>query len=196
MMTNINQYYNMETTIIALLVVALAVLTAYIIVTRRKDVSDIDESNHQAKALPDIVGRPKKGKIYKTTNNNNHTQIRAKDEKIDNIVPFNTDKTPVIHNKESNEFAGAHLDWEDEEEEMQRITAFNANGGFATGVTFDELATAAKLLQRQSIEASEKQNAAKVFSKIDGTELLDLLESRLGDASKRIAVLLDKVSST
>lgn len=192
MMKNINQYYNMETTIIALLVVALAVLLAYIIITGRKYTGVVDKVNDQSKDLPDIIGRPKSGTIYNTKSNTNQSHIGVMDEKEANLQLLITESPAPSPMQGTDELSGSLPDLEEEEEEMQRISAFNTEGGLATGITFDELANAAKLLQRHTLETSEKENAAEVFSKIDGTELLNLLESKIGDASRRIAVLLDQ----
>jgi hypothetical protein len=84
------------------------------------------------------------------------------------------------------------LNWKEEEEELERYTGFSNDNGLATGVTFDELATVGRLLERKALEPSEKDIAVSMISRIDGTELLSLLESRVGDASLKIAMLLDR----
>ncbi|MEF9477290.1 hypothetical protein OWR28_05735 [Chryseobacterium sp. 1B4] len=73
-------------------------------------------------------------------------------------------------------------DWIDENSSME--------SGFATGVTFQELSTAGQLLQQDMLDANLEQQAVEIIQKIQGTELFDLLENSLGDASKRIATLL------
>ncbi|MFP9119031.1 hypothetical protein ACLI08_14665 [Flavobacterium sp. RNTU_13] len=86
-------------------------------------------------------------------------------------------------------------DWDDEEEEMKGYaanTAHRIEDGLATGVTYDELAAVGQLLQRKSLKASEKKSTVSVASKIDGTELMYMLETAVGDASKKIAKLLDR----
>jgi hypothetical protein len=83
-------------------------------------------------------------------------------------------------------------DLKEEEQEMQEYAASGKNEDFATGITFDELAIAQEMLARQSLNPTEEKTAIAIVSKIDGTELLGLLESKIGDTSKRIAMLLDK----
>ena len=86
-------------------------------------------------------------------------------------------------------------DWDDEEEEMKGYaanTTHRIEDGLATGVTYDELATVGQLLQRKSLKTSEKKSTVSVASKIDGTELMHMLENAVGDASKKIAKLLDR----
>ncbi|MDV4111509.1 hypothetical protein CMT20_06785 [Elizabethkingia anophelis] len=63
--------------------------------------------------------------------------------------------------------------------------------GFATGVTFQELSTAGELLQQDVLKPDLERQAVGIIQKIQGTELFDLLENSLGDASKRIAILLN-----
>lgn len=62
--------------------------------------------------------------------------------------------------------------------------------GFATGVTFQELSTVGQLLQQDLLETDLEQQAVEIIQKIQGTELFDLLENSLGEASKRIGSLL------
>ncbi|WP_276836005.1 hypothetical protein [Chryseobacterium cucumeris] len=62
--------------------------------------------------------------------------------------------------------------------------------GFATGVTFQELSTVGQLLQQDLLEADLEQQAVEIIQKIQGTELFDLLENSLGEASNRIGSLL------
>ncbi|MBP2617837.1 hypothetical protein [Chryseobacterium jejuense] len=79
-----------------------------------------------------------------------------------------------------------------QEEEDWKYQDSNIEGGFATGVTFQELSTAGQLLQRKILEPDLEQQAVAIIQKIHGTELFDLLENSLGEASKRISNLLSQ----
>lgn len=192
MMINTNQYSNMGTMIIIVLLLALASILLYVVLGGRRPDRNMNEEDRPTRDQPDIIGRPKSEIIYSGKSYEDQNLIERKVPKTANLQSLTGDSPSVLPTRGSDEFAGGFPDWEEEEEEMQKISVFNAEGGLATGVTFDELANAAKLLQRQALEASERKYAAEVFSKIDGTELLDLLESGLGDASRKIAQLLDR----
>jgi hypothetical protein len=83
-------------------------------------------------------------------------------------------------------------DWEEEEEDWQYQGFSETESGFATGVTFNELSTAGQMLQQDVLEPAFEQQAVNIIQKIHGTELFSLLENSLGDASKKIADLLNK----
>ncbi|WP_061084238.1 hypothetical protein [Chryseobacterium indologenes] len=80
-------------------------------------------------------------------------------------------------------------EWEEQEEDWT-FQASSIESGFATGVTFQELSTVDQLLQQDILEADLEQQAVDIIQRIQGTELFELLENSLGDASKRIAILL------
>ena len=92
--------------------------------------------------------------------------------------------------KELEEILIKDNDWEDEEDDWQYQDDSKIESGFATGVTFQELSTAGQLLQQDLLEPDLEQEAVTIIQKIQGTELFDLLENSLGDASKRVAALL------
>ncbi|WP_300350494.1 hypothetical protein [Chryseobacterium sp.] len=94
--------------------------------------------------------------------------------------------------KELDEILVKNNDWEDEEEDWQYHDDSKMESGFATGVTFQELSTAGQLLQQDLLEPDLEQQAVHIIQKIQGTELFDLLENSLGDASKRVADLLSQ----
>ncbi|TXI87113.1 MAG: hypothetical protein E6Q36_08015 [Chryseobacterium sp.] len=79
-----------------------------------------------------------------------------------------------------------------QEEEDWKYQDSNIESGFATGVTFQELSTAGQLLQRKMLEPDLEQQAVEIIQKIQGTELFDLLENSLGEASKRVSNLLSQ----
>ena len=54
------------------------------------------------------------------------------------------------------------------------------------------MSTAGQLLQQDVLEPDLEKQAVHIIQKIQGTELFDLLENSLGDASKRVANLLSQ----
>ena len=52
------------------------------------------------------------------------------------------------------------------------------------------------MLHKEKLEPAQKETAATIVQKIQGTELFDLLESSVKDASRKIAELLDSTLTT
>lgn len=182
----------METIIICLLVLAVALLLS-VIVQGKKDKNNVQQNEDPLAGLPDIIGRPKGIPAYSSPSTTAQDKKETAVNTTDNFNKRNeaTSKISEIPQEEP-DAANTGPDLREEEQEMQRYAAYGTEEGFATGVTFDELATVGKMLERQTLGPSEEKTAAGIVSKIDGTELLDLLESKIGDASKRIALLLDR----
>ena len=83
-----------------------------------------------------------------------------------------------------------------EEEEWNGNGAPNGEDGFATGVSFEELSTLGSLLQQEMPEEARRKHAADIVHRIQGTELLHLLENSMDDAARKIAWLLDGAKDT
>ncbi|AZA89828.1 MULTISPECIES: hypothetical protein [Chryseobacterium] len=114
-----------------------------------------------------------------------------------NVNNFDSEtKEEVFENtaskKELDEILVKNNDWEYEEEDWQYQDDSKIESGFATGVTFQELSTAGQLLQQEVLETDLEKQAVNIIQKIQETELFDLLENSLGDASKRIVALLSQ----
>jgi len=143
-------------------------------------------------ALPSIMGKTRKEERKPMPSDADKGQVESIVPKAHN---FDSEtKKEVFENtaskKEIDEILVKNNDWVDEEEDWQYQDDSKIESGFATGVTFQELSTAEQLLQQDVLEADLEQQAVHIIQKIQGTELFDLLENSLGDASKRIASLL------
>lgn len=147
--------------------------------------------------VPDIVGRPKLGgrpalpKQAIETENGSSAPVAYN---FDTVNKWEN-KLPILQ-EEADE--GHIPDWEDEEEDMKGYAAnevYSTDDGLATGVTYDELAAMGKILERNVLQGSEKETTVSLASKIDGTELMQMLETAVGDASKKIAKLLERVDN-
>ncbi|WP_415326322.1 hypothetical protein [Chryseobacterium sp. MMS23-Vi53] len=156
--------------------------------------------HHQGKsveahlAVPSIMGETKKEERKPVPSDANQGQDESN---ILNVNNFDSEtKEEVFENTASKKELDAILvknnDWEDEEEDWQYQDDSKIESGFATGVTFQELSAAGQLLQQDVLEADLEKQAVHILQKIQGTELFDLLENSLGDASKRIANLLSQ----
>lgn len=95
--------------------------------------------------------------------------------------------------EEPDDFLEEVSDWEMEQE--SRYLSGNFDNGSATGVTFEELSAAGMLIQQEVLEASEKEKAVQIISKIEGTELFDLLQESISGASEKIAKLMDSIQT-
>jgi len=144
--------------------------------------------------LPDIMGQPKPLKSYEGQN----TRIGRK-----SIEPENNDgNANSVRSKQlptatpspqqaQDDVPTTPIDLE-EEQEYWGTQGVLADDGLATGITFDQLVGVGKLLAQNALEPPEEKMVVSIASKIDGTELLELLQSKIGDASKKIAMLLDR----
>ena len=181
----------MEKIIIVSLLAVIAILL-YLWTKAKNSNQPNKTQNDSLPGVPDIVGRPKLGgrpaeptQASGTQNSDNTPATSTFDNVNKRAVK------PAIPQEEPDD--ESLPDWDDEEEEMKGYaanTAHRIEDGLATGVTYDELAAVGQLLQRKALKASEKKSTVSVASKIDGTELMHMLETAVGDASKKIAKLL------
>ncbi|MCS3869490.1 vacuolar-type H+-ATPase subunit I/STV1 [Chryseobacterium ginsenosidimutans] len=145
-------------------------------------------------AIPSVMGKTKIEERRPVPSDVDQGQEESIVPKADN---FDSEtKEEVIENttsnKELDEILVKNNDEEDEEEDWQYQDDSKIESGFATGVTFQELSTAGQLLQQDVLEPDLEQQAVHIIQKIHGTELFDLLENSLDDASKRVANLLSQ----
>lgn len=162
----------------------------------KKFINNKKSSTEKELKLPSIMGETKKearnlkpsaadqGQEDSIVSNTNIFESETKGEEFENI-PFKKDLDEIFINNN---------DWEEEEDWYNQNNS-EIESGFATGVTFQELSTAGQLLQEPILEPDLEQQAVDIIQKIQGTELFNLLENSLGDASKRIAHLLNQTIS-
>lgn len=156
--------------------------------------------NHQEKsadahpAVPSIMGETKKEERKPVPSDANQGQGESIIIKANNFDSETKEEVmeSTTSKKELDDIVVKDSDWNDEEEDWRYQDDPKIESGFATGVTFQELSTAGQLLQQDVLEADLQQQAVNIIQKIQGTELFDLLENSLGDASKRVANLLSQ----
>ncbi|AYM99204.1 hypothetical protein [Chryseobacterium sp. 3008163] len=178
-----------------LIIIALLVIIILILWDRKFSNQYPQEKNTDNRSeLPSVMGETKKENRHPLPSDADQGHDESSTVNANNFDPETKEK--VIENtaskKELDEILIKNNDQEDEEEDWQYQNDSIIESGFATGVTFQELSTAGQLLQRDVLEPDLEQQAVHIIQKIQGTELFDLLENSLGDASKRVANLLSQ----
>lgn len=149
--------------------------------------------------LPDIMGQPRPIRSQSLPNAATERQIEEPEVNLDNLdIEYDENENVGIQipQEELDEVFSNMPDLEEEEEEWNRYGTSGGDGGFAQGVTFEELSSVGVLLQKEELEPAQKETAIAIVQKIQGTELFSLLESSMEDASRKIAELLDSSLST
>jgi hypothetical protein len=148
--------------------------------------------------LPDIMGQPKPQKRLSVPKKSNYSQEQKADHYNGNFdIEIDEDKVELqILQEELDEVFGNVPDFENEEEEWNSYGISDGDNGFAQGVTFEELSTVKTLLKKEKMRPSQKETATVLLQKIQGTELFDLLENSIEDASQKIAKLLEGTLSS
>lgn len=174
-----------------IIIIALIIVIVMILLNRKFSISIREKDNgDKTTNLPSIMGGTKQREIHSlpadTNQGQNDIQFTGENNFESETVEEEFENVDTAKNLD--EILVKNEDWlEDEDWKYQHS---NDESGFATGVTFQELITAGQLLQEEMLELDLEQQAVDIIQKIHGTELFDLLESSLGDASKRIASLL------
>ena len=149
--------------------------------------------------LPDIMGQPKPVERLSVPNTANERQIEEPEinpANLDIEYDENENVSAQIPQEELDEVFRNMPDLEEEEEEWNRYGMSGGDNGFAQGVTYDELSSVGVLLQKEELEPAQNETAIAIVQKIQGTELFNLLENSMEDASRKIAELLDSTLSS
>ena len=183
--------------VISLLIVIFLLVQDKIIIKKRSE-----QKPTQGKInlnLPDIMGQPKPVQRLSVPNTATERQIQEKEinpANLDIEYDENENVSIQIPQEELDEVFRNVPDLEEEEEEWNRYGISGGDNGFAQGVTFEELSSVGVLLQKEELEPAQKETVIAIVQKIQGTELFNLLENSMEDASRRIAELLDSTLSS
>ena len=182
----------METVIVICLLIVIALLLEDKIVIRKREMQKTTQKKTNPR-LPNIIGQPKPMRSLSVPKRAMESQIKEQEQETDNFdIEIDEEDVDVqIPQEELDEVFGNVPDLEEEEEEWNRYRISGGNNGFAQGVTFEELSSVGMLLQKEKLEASQKETAIAIVQKIQGTELFSLLENSIESASRKIAELLD-----
>jgi len=176
-----------------LIIIGLLVIIILILWDKKFSNQHLQEKNTETQLdLPSIIGETKKEERKPVPSDADQGQKESIVTKPNNFDSETKEEVfePIASRKELDDILVKSNDWDGEEEDWQYQDDSKIESGFATGVTFQELSTADQLLQQDVLEPDLERQAVDIIQKIQGTELFDLLENSLGDASKRIASLL------
>src|SRR5690606_25952317 len=183
--------------VICLLIVIALLLQDKIVINKRPGQKSTQEKVNPQ--LPDIMGQPRpvtRLSVPKTATERQIEEAEVDPDTLDIEYDENEQVAIQVPQEELDEVFSNTPDFEEEEEEWNRYGNSGGDNGFAQGVTFEELSTVGMLLQKDSLEPSQKETAVAIVQKIQGTDLFDLLENSMESASQKIAMLLDKSLST
>lgn len=183
----------METVIVVCLLIVIVLLVQdKIVIKKRSQQKPIQEEVNPN--LPDIIGLPKPVRSLSVPNTANESQKEELEIIPDNLdIEYDQNETLSIQipQEELDEVFSNMPDFEEEEEEWNRQGISYSDFGFAQGVTFEELSTVGVLMQKESLDAAQKETTVSIVQKLQGTELFSLLENSIEGASQKIAMLLD-----
>ncbi|AZA76400.1 hypothetical protein EG347_02095 [Chryseobacterium sp. G0186] len=176
-----------------MIIIGLLVILVLVLVDKKISISIREKDNvTKTKNLSSIMGdtkpRERQASPIESNERQNESILQAEsifesetEDEYDNVAGAKNHDDILVRNDE--------LEQENEDWKYENSTI---ESGFATGVTFQELSTVGQLLQEQILEPGLQQQAVGIIQKIQGTELFDLLEKSLGNASKKIASLLNE----
>ena len=187
----------METVIVICLLIVIFLLAKDKIVIKKYH-QQKPRNEKKNSSLPDIMGQSKPQRSLCVPKKSNYSQEPKEDHYHGNFdIEIDEDKVELqTPQEELEEVFGNLPDFENEEEEWNSYGISDGDNGFAQGVTFEELSTVKTLLKKKKMRSSQKETATVLLQKIQGTELFDLLENSIEDASQKIAKLLDGTLSS
>ena len=188
----------MEIVIVICLLIVIVLLLQDKIITHKRSKQEPPQKKVNPN-LPDIMGQPKPVERLSLPNTATERQIQENEinpANLDIEYDENENVSVQIPQEELDEVFRNMPDLEEEEEEWNRYGISGGDNGFAQGVTFEELSSVGVLLQKEELEPAQKETAIAIVQKIQGTELFNLLENSMEDASRKIAELLDSTLSS
>lgn len=185
------------------IVIVICLLIIIILLLQNKIIIKVGcKSNQKQKEtirnVPDIMGQSKPQRSLSVSNHANESQKKKEEQKTNNFdIEIDEEKVDMqIPQEELDEAFGIVPNFEEEEEEWNSYGLSDGDNGFAQGVTFEELSKVEMLLKKEKWKPSQKEAATVIVQKIQGTELFDLLENSIENASQKIAKLLDATLSS
>lgn len=183
----------METVIvICLMVIIFLLLQDKIISKKRSEQKPTHEKVNPN--LPDIMGQPKPVKSLLVPSIASERHIEEEEIDPDNLdIEYDENESLGIQipQEDLDEVFHTTPDLDEEEEEWNRYGIYGSDDNLAQGLTYEELSYVGVLLQKENLEQSQKETAAEIVQKLQGTELFSLLEDSIEGASQKIAELLD-----
>ncbi|WP_330746958.1 hypothetical protein [Chryseobacterium sp. CP-77] len=176
-----------------MIIIGLLVILVLVLVDKKNSINIRGKDNvTKTKNLPSIMGDTKQRERQASPIESNARQDESNLTAQDNFESETEDEYDNVAWAKNLDDILVRNDELEQENEDWKYEDSNIESGFATGVTFQELSTAGQLLQRKMLEPDLEQQAVAIIQKIQGTELFDLLENSLGEASKRVSNLLSQ----
>jgi len=180
------------------IIIVLCLVTIIILLLQERNIlrkkSDEVSDHEKYRSQESLMGKAKKIKSHevpRTTSEIHSTIPRTQPSTFEKEV--NDIKVDIqIPQEELDEIFGGTINLEDEEEEWSQYQIFDNDNGLAQGVTFEELNSVEQFLEEKNLDLAQKETAADIVLKLQGTELFNLLENSIEGASMKIAELLDK----
>lgn len=137
--------------------------------------------NNETSEIIDIMGKPNliRERVY-----NKPIDIHKKMLKSTHFFAEPKSVPTVVSTDESSIGSPIYDEWDDE--------PLPYDDRFSKAVSMEEMMNVGKLLQQSDLGSEQENVVVDVMQKVQGTELYGLLESSIGDASQRIARLLDR----
>ncbi|AZA77056.1 hypothetical protein EG359_06320 [Chryseobacterium joostei] len=181
----------MEQLVIISLLIIIVIILLQKKLSRRKDK---EEKKHTQLNLPSIIGDTKKEERQSVPLYADQRQSENNKMGVPIFEPETNSQGLDNNNRKKNldEILVRSEAWEEEEEDWLDEMEIEVESGFATGVTFQELNAASQFFQHDVLDPDIENEAAYIIQKIQGTELFNLLEKSLGEASRRVDNLLSK----
>ncbi|MFN1217675.1 hypothetical protein ACKW6Q_11970 [Chryseobacterium kwangjuense] len=175
-----------------MIIIGLLIILVLVLLDKKNSISIRGKDKvTKTKNLPSIMGDTKPRERQASPIESNERQDESNFTAQDNFESETEDEYDNVAGAKNLDDILVRNDELEQENEDWKYENSTIESGFATGVTFQELSTVGQLLQEQVLEPGLQQQAVGIIQKIQGTELFDLLENSLEDASKRIASLLN-----
>ncbi|WP_123861530.1 hypothetical protein [Chryseobacterium indologenes] len=178
-----------------LVIIALLIIIVIILLEKKLSQKKTQEEKKQTQFnLPSIIGDTKKEErqsvpSYADQRHSENNKMRVPIFEPETNSQVLNNKSPK---KNLDEILFRSEVWEEEEEDWLSEMEIEVESGFATGVTFQELNSVSQFFQQDVLNPDVENEAAYIIQKIQGTELFNLLEKSLGEASRRVDHLLSK----
>lgn len=177
---------------ICLVIVIFLLVQDKIIIKKRSEQKQIQKKVNPN--LPDIMGQPKPARSLSAPSSANERHFLEQEINPAELdIEFDENETVGIQIPQSalDDVFSNLPDLDEEEEEWKRYGIYGGDGSLAQGVTYEELGSVGVLLQKEKLEQSQKETAAAIVQRLQGSELFSLLENSIAGASQKIAALLD-----
>ena len=188
----------METIIVICLLLVIALLVQDKIIIHKKSKQEPSQKKVNPN-LPDIMGQPKSVQRLAAPDTANESQILEPEiNPADLDIEYDENENVSVQMPQSalDDVFSNGPDLEEEEEEWNRYGISGSDESLAQGVTYEELSSVGVLLQKENLQQYQKETAAAVVQRLQGTELFSLLENSIEGASRKIAKLLDSTLSS